>query len=279
LKAIEVELTHDPEEFMEWAGLSSQRFHKGFKTEEDYWRWLTCLPEDEVEDEGKTKEESITLEERRVKYDALLEKRFPQGWKRMAGKKKEVDTTKIPKGHGKARLEVMGRFREWLSTTIYGLEAAAATAAKEGQVSDTVAKDDQVATDATQVTEDLMKISFRTTTPPPPIIALPTLTPRELSLIDPERPLPLSYTATSALEYFKARPRWEQLLDSRKKEAEIVAERQKRNSKEKTAVQIAKEDKKTVSVDTVLSPSGPGATPFPTPVVAMDMKDRKVLGV
>jgi hypothetical protein len=279
LKAIEVELTHDLEEFMEWAGLNSQRFHKGFKTEEDYWRWLTCLPEDE----GGTKEESMTLEERRVKYDALLEKRFPQGWKRMAGKKKEVDTTKIPKGHGKARLEVMGRFREWLSTTIYGLEAAASTAAKEtrkeGQVSDTVAKDEQMATDATQVTEDLMKISLRPTTPPPPIIALPTLTPRELSLIDPEKPLALSYTATSALEYFNATPRWEQLLESRKKEAEIVAERQKRNSKENSAVQIAKEDRKTVSVDTVLSPSGPGATPFPTPVVAMDMKDRKVLGV
>jgi hypothetical protein len=207
LKAIEIELTHDPKEFMAWAGLDPVRFDQGFKSEDDYFLWLTC----------QTDENEGTPEEKKEKYERLLEKRFPQGWKRMAGRRKEVDTTKMPKGHGKIRLEVMARFRDWVLTTAYGVEAPS----KGPEVN--------------KVAEDLSKLDLA-----PP--AKPSA--REQNLIDPDKYQELSPIDISALEYFGKKPQWESAFEGRKEEAQVMSERQKRNSKENAAVQKAKEDAK-----------------------------------
>ena len=202
-----MELTHDPKEFMAWAGLDPVRFDQGFKSEEDYFLWLTC----------QTDENEGTTEEKKERYEKLLEKRFPQGWKRMAGKRKEVDTTKMPKGHGKVRLEVMARFRDWVLTTAYGVEAPKGTAV------DKVAK-------------DLSKMTLAKTVSPPSA--------REQNLLDPDKYQELSPIDMSALEYFHKKPQWESAFEARREEAKVMSEKQRRNNKENAAAHKAKEDSK-----------------------------------
>jgi hypothetical protein len=204
-----VELTHDPKEFMAWAGLDPVRFDQGFRSEDEYFMWLTC----------QTDENEGTPEEKKVKYERLLEKRFPQGWRRMAGKRKEVDTTKMPRGHGKIRLEVMARFRDWVLTTAYGVEAPSPKG-----------------TEVEKVAKDLSTLDLDKKVPP--------VSAREQNLIDPDRFQELSTIDISALEYFKKKPQWETAFQGRKKEAKVMAERQKRNSKENAAAHKAKEDAK-----------------------------------
>jgi hypothetical protein len=228
LKAIEVELTHDPKEFMAWAGLDPVRFDQGFKSEDDYFMWLTC----------QTDENEGTPEEKKEKYERLLEKRFPQGWKRMAGKRKEVDTTKMPKGHGKIRLEVMARFREWVLTTVYGVEAPSPRGTDK-------------------VAEDLSKLDLKTK---PPVSA------REQNLIDPDKFQELSPIDISALEYFDKKPQWESAFEGRKEEAKVMSERQKRNNKENAAVHKAKEDAKAEKAAPV-SEEGPS-------IIATDVRSK-----
>jgi hypothetical protein len=205
---------------MAWAGLDPVRFDQGFKSEDDYFMWLTC----------QTDENEGTPEEKKEKYEKLLEKRFPQGWKRMAGRRKEVDATKMPKGHGKVRLEVMARFRDWVLTTAYGVEAPSPRGTEK-------------------VAEDLNKLELAKTVPPPDSA-------REQNLIDPDKFQELSPIDISALEYFKKKLQWESAFDGRKEEAKVMSERQKRNSKENAAVQKAKEDAKAKSLAPV-SEEGP----------------------
>jgi hypothetical protein len=215
---------------MAWAGLDPGRFDQGFKSEDDYFKWLTC----------QTDENEGTPEEKKEKYEKLLEKRFPQGWKRMAGRRKEVDTTKMPKGHGKVRLEVMARFRDWVLTTAYGVEAPSPRGTEK-------------------VAEDLSKLDLAKTVPPP-------VSAREQNLIDPDKYQELSPIDVSALEYFKKKPQWESAFEGRKEEAKVMSERQKRNSKENAAVQKAKEDAKAKSLAPV-SEEGPS-------VVAADGRSK-----
>lgn len=205
---------------MEWAGLDSERFEQGFKTEADYFMWLTCQTNFDSRDaEGKNKE----------KYEVLLEKRFPQGWKKMAGRKKEADPTKMPRGHGKIRLEVMARFRDWLLTTAYRVEAPVSP--------DVMEKVDTII-DSSQVETDLSKLSItdKPASNPNPVSA------REQNLIDPEKYQELSPNDLSALDYFNKTAQWQTAFEGRKEEAKIMAERQKRNHKESVAVQKAKEE-------------------------------------
>jgi hypothetical protein len=211
-----VELTHDAQEFMDWAGLDSDRFNQGFNTEADYFLWLTCQSHLNLNDSEGTKE----------KYEEILENRFPQGWKRMAGRRKEADPTKMPRGHGKIRLEVMARFRDWLLTTAYGVEAPVSP------------KADKAVTpaDSTQVTADLAKLDISDKTPVKPISA------REQNLVDPSKPQELSPIDLAALDYFKKTSEWQSAFNGRKKEATIMAERQHRNNKESADHQKAKED-------------------------------------
>jgi hypothetical protein len=190
--------------------------------------WLTC----------QTDENEGTPEEKKEKYERLLEKRFPQGWKRMAGKRKEVDTTKMPKGHGKIRLEVMARFREWVLTTVYGVEAPSPRGTDK-------------------VAEDLSKLDLKTK---PPVSA------REQNLIDPDKFQELSPIDISALEYFDKKPQWESAFEGRKEEAKVMSERQKRNNKENAAVHKAKEDAKAEKAAPV-SEEGPS-------IIATDVRSK-----
>jgi hypothetical protein len=204
---------------MAWAGLDPVRFDQGFKSEDDYFMWLTC----------QTDENEGTPEEKKEKYEKLLEKRFPQGWKRMAGRRKEVDTTKMPKGHGKVRLEVMARFRDWVLTTAYGVEAPSPKVTEK-------------------VADDLSKLKLDKTVPP--------VSAREQNLIDPDKYQELSLIDISALDYFNKKPQWETAFEGRREEAQVMSERQKRNSKENAAVHKAKEDAKVKSLAPV-SEEGP----------------------
>jgi len=210
---------------MAWAGLDANRFEQGFKSEDDYFMWLTC----------QTNENEGTSEEKKAKYERLLEKRFPQGWKRMAGRRKEVDNTKMPKGHGKIRLEVMARFRDWMLTTAYGVEAPSP------RVSEKVDK----------VTEDVNKLDLAP--PAKPVSA------REQNLIDPAKFQELSPIDISALEYFRKKPQWESAFEGRREEAKVMSERQKRNNKENAAVQKAKEDAIAKKATPVSEESGSGS--------------------
>lgn len=169
--------------------------------------WLTC----------QTDKNEGTPEEKKEKYERLLEKRFAQGWKRMAGKRKEVDNTKMPKGHGKVRLEVMARFRDWILTTAYGVEAPSPRGTEK-------------------VADDLSKMNLAKTVPPPSA--------REQNLLDPDKFQELSPIDMSALEYFHKKPQWESAFEGRKEEAKVMSERQKRNDKENAAAHKAKEDAK-----------------------------------
>lgn len=195
---------------MAWAGLDADRFEQGFKSEDDYFMWLTC----------QTDENEGTSEEKKENFERLLEKRFPQGWKKMAGRRKETDNTKMPKGHGKIRLEVMARFRDWMLTTAYGVEAPSP------RVTEKVDK----------VADDLNKLDLAP--PAKPVSA------REQNLIDPAKFQELSPIDISALEYFRKKPQWESAIEGRREEAKVMSERQKRNNKENAAVQKAKEDAK-----------------------------------
>lgn len=251
LKAIEVELTHDPKEFMDWAGLDLKRFDRGFETETDYFMWLTCLVDNN---------QGTNSEERKVKYERLLEKRFPQGWKRMAEAKRSADPTKMPKGHGKIRLDVLNKFRDWLATTIYGTEAKDKVDAVKGEGT--------TETDSAQaITTDMSNLSIGQSSPPPPSATAPVPSAREQNLLNPETFLPLSFTANAALDYFGKVPEHQALFDARKQEATVMAERQKRNMKENTDSQKAKEEAAAAKAKDV-------PLPPPTPVVATDEKER-----
>lgn len=223
LKAIEVELTHDAQEFMNWAGLDSARFEKGFKSETDYFMWLTC----------QTNQQEGTPEEKKAKYERLLEKRFPQGWKRMAGKRKEADTTKIPKGHGKIRLEVMARFREWLLTTAYGVEAPVSP-----KITDKVSG----------VETDLEKLKLSEPAKP---------SAREQNLVNPDKYQELSSIDLAALDHFGKKEQWQSAFEGRREEARIMSERQKRNMKENTDHHKAKEEVQEVKKPAYVYEEGP----------------------
>ena len=209
---------------MDWAGLDSARFEQGFKSEDDYFMWLTCQND---HSEG-------TEDEKKVKYSALLEKKFPQGWKKMAGRRKEADPTKMPRGHGKIRLEVMARFRDWLLTTAYGVEAPVSPRVGHPVGSTT--------TDSTEgVTTGISNLKL------PEKIVAPPMTPvsaREQNLLDPERYQQLSPDDISALKHFGKIAQWQTVFDGRKQEAKVMADRQKRKVKENTDHQKAKEEAK-----------------------------------
>jgi len=249
LKAIEVELTHDPKEFMDWAGLDSERFERGFETETDYFMWLTCLVDN---DQG------TNSGERNEKYERLLEKRFPQGWRRMAEAKRSADPTKMPKGHGKIRLDVLNKFRDWLATTIYGPEDTVKVDKVKGEV-------DTETDPAQAVTTEMSNLSIDKTSPPP--APAPVLSAREQNLLNPDTFLPLSFTANAALDYFGKVPEHQALFDARKQEATVMAEKQKRNMKENTDSQKAKEEAAAAKAKDV-------PLPPPTPVIATDEKER-----
>jgi len=208
---------------MDWAGLDSVRFEQGFKSEKDYFMWLTC----------QTNDSESTEVEKKFKYEALLEKRFPQGWKKMAGRRKEADPTKMPRGHGKIRLEVMARFRDWLLTTAYGVEAPVSP--KADQPVDR-------GTDPTEgITTGISNLKL------PEKIVAPPMTPvsaREQNLLDPERYQQLSPDDISALKHFGKIAQWQTVFDGRKQEAKVMADRQKRKVKENTDHQKAKEEAK-----------------------------------
>ena len=234
---------------MDWAGLDSERFEQGFETETDYFMWLTCLVD---HDQG------ADSEERKVRYESLLEKRFPQGWKRMAEAKRSADPTKMPKGHGKIRLDVLNKFRDWLATTIYGPEAKDKVDAVKGEGS--------TATDSAQaITTEMSNLSIDKTSPPP--APAPVLSPREQNLLNPDTFVALSFTANSALKYFRKVPEHQALFDARKQEATVMAEKQKRNMKENADSQKAKADAAAAKATDV-------PLPPPTPVVATDEKER-----
>jgi hypothetical protein len=220
LKAVEVELTSDPLEFMKWAGLDSIRFERGFETEKEYWLWLTCLTD---ESQGANEEE------RKEKYEALMQKRLPQGWRVMAAKKSgEKDSTKMPKGHTKVRLEVMARFRDWLKTTIYAPQTPPVKA-------DPTAPIDNDSTEP-DVSSALSSLTLGTSPPPASHSNRTPPDPKEQNLVDPAKPRELSFSAHSALEYFGKVSEWDQLFQSRKEEARVMADRQARNNKERAAV-------------------------------------------
>jgi hypothetical protein len=259
LKAIEVELTHDPEDFMQWAGLDSDRFYQGFKTETEYWMWLTCLVDD---DQG------TNPEERKEKYGRLLEKNFPQGWRRMAESKRSADPTKMPKGHGKVRLDVLNRFRDWLGTTIYGAEAKAK--AKVDEENNEAITTTSPADSSQAITTDMSNLSINNENEKsgPPPAPNPVLSAREQNLLDPDKFLALSYTANSALEHFNKVSEHQAMFDARKQEATVMAEKQKRNMKESADSRKAKEE-------AAAEAAKARAVPPPTPVMTTGEKERE----
>lgn len=204
LPAVEVDLTHDPVQFMEWAGLDHARWQQGFATERDFWQWLACLP-DNVE--------SLTADEQAEKKDELFKKRFAQGWKRLAKQKQgQKDNTKMPKGHSKARVEVMERFRAYIKSTLY-----ADTPVPEPTAD---AEVDKVAGDLGAASIEPLSSPALSKTEPPPVL-------------DPASPRGLSDRAQDALTYFCKINDWHTLLDQRRAEAFELAERQQRRFKEK----------------------------------------------
>jgi hypothetical protein len=289
LKALEVELTSDPLQFMEWAGLDPIRFEQGFQTEKQYWLWLTCLTDEDQGADDKEREE---------KYEALMQKRFPQGWRVMAMKKSgEKDSTKMPKGHTKVRLEVMVRFREWLKTTIYvpkpttlvagSEEAGPAAIEQDGQAKDE-AEAPSPSIDTSPTIVKLASLILGPSPPPPTTTNTDTLSatpgPKEQNLVNPDKPKELSHNAQSALEYFGKVPEWSNLFEGKKQEAKILADRQARNNKERAAVfdlasktgapegQGPSSQIQFTPIDTV---SG-GAMAVPTPVVRKEGEGKVV---
>lgn len=287
LKALEVELTSDPLQFMEWAGLDPIRFEEGFQTEKQYWLWLTCLPD---EDQGADDQE------REGKYEALMQKRFPQGWRVMAVKKSgEKDSTKMPKGHTKVRLEVMARFREWLKTTIYAPKPTTSMSGSKETGSSPAEQDGSEkdgatlplpSIDASATAAELASLSLNSS--PPTTTSTETLSatpgPKEQNLVNPDKPRELSYNAHSALEYFGKVPEWSKLFEVKKQEARVMADGQARNNKERAAVfDLASKTGPTegqgppsqvqpMPIDTV---SG-GAMAVPTPVVRKEGEGKVV---
>lgn len=161
----------------------------------------------------------------------------------------EKDSTKMPKGHTKVRLEVMARFREWLKTTIYAPKPTTPIAGSE-EAGPTLAEQDGQAKDAAAVPSPSIDTSTTaaklaslalgcspptTTTTDTDTLSAP-LGPKEQNLVDPDRPRELSYNANAALEYFGKVPEWSKLFEGKKQEAKVMADRQARNNKERAAV-------------------------------------------
>ena len=187
LKAIEVDLTDDPDAFMLWAGLDPIRYAKGFKTEKDFWRWMACLPDDI---ESMTREEQGT-----VKKQIFSDKRFAQGWKRLARQKSEKDSVKMPKGHSKARVEVMARFREYIKSTLYS-DSPIPT---------------PLSTTSPPTGDDGSKLDP----------GFPTSqTETHLPTLDPANPRSMSDRAQDALEHFGKTGVWRSILEERRVEAD-----------------------------------------------------------
>lgn len=195
LKAVEVDLTDDPDQFMAWAGLDPVRWQQGFKTERDFWRWIACLPDDI---------DSLSLSDQMSKKEEVFAKRFAQGFKKLARQRPgQSDGVKMPKGHSKARVEVMERFRNYIKSTLY-----ADTPVPE-PVDDGTA--DKLAGKASQLS--IATGSPSDTRPP---------------LLDPQKPRALSDRAQDALKYFDKVNDWQELLAQRMMEATELAERQQR---------------------------------------------------
>lgn len=195
LKAVEVDLTDDPDQFMEWAGLDPKRFQQGFKTERDFWRWLACLQDDI---------ESSTVEEQMKKKGEIFEKRFAQGWKKLARQRPgQADDTKMPKGHSKARAEVMKRFRNYVKSTIYA----------DTPVPEPIdgSKIDKLVGEA-----EMLRLEEPSPTDTQPLV------------LDPQKPRELSDRAQDALKYFGKVQSWHGMLAERQVEAAELAERQQR---------------------------------------------------
>lgn len=191
LKAVEVDLTDDPEQFMAWAGLDPVRFEKGFKTERDFWRWLACLPDDI---------EEISLEAQSAKRDEVFSKRFAQGWRKMAEQKAGQDNTKMPKGHSKARAEVVARFRDYIKSTLYA---------------DTPVR--AIDNEADRVTTDMSQLDINSS----PVE-------KEPPMLDAGKPRLLSDRAKDALDFFGKTDTWKSMLDQRRLEAKELVGRQRR---------------------------------------------------
>lgn len=193
LKAIEVDLTDDPVEFMRWAGLDHERHARGFKTEKEFWRWMACLPDDY---------DTLSSGEQMKLKEEVMGKRFAQGWKRLARQKTEKSPVKMPKGHSKARVEVMARFREYIKSTIYA--------------------DTPITTTTESLVSEVSKLELG-----------PTASPIESTppALDPAHPRTLSDRAQEALDHFGKTNVWNSVFDERKAEAVQLAERQSRRSK------------------------------------------------
>jgi len=235
---------------MDWAGLDSARFEEGFESEDDYFMWLTC----------QTNDSESTEVEKKVKYEALLEKKFPQGWKKMAGRRKEADPTKMPRGHGKIRLEVMARFRDWLLTTAYGVEAPVSP-----RVGHPVGSTTTESTDGVTAGVSNLKLPEKIAASP-----IKAVSAREQNLLDPEKYQQLSPDDISALKHFGKTAEWQTVFDGRKQEAKVMADRQKRKIKENTDHQKAKEDAK-------LAKETPIAVKEEVPVVTGSGNERDVI--
>jgi hypothetical protein len=257
LKAVEVELTSDPLEFMKWAGLDPDRFERGFETEKEYWLWLTCLTD---ENQGANEEE------RKEKYEALMQKRFPQGWRVMAAEKSgEKDSTKMPKGHTKVRLEVMARFRDWLKTTIYAPQDSTPKVAPTSPTDNGSIKPTSL--DISSTADQISSLTLGTSPPTTTQSTRPPLDPKEQNLVDPAKPRELSSSAHSALEYFGKISEWDKLFQSRKEEARVMADRQARNNRERAAVFVQ---------PSVVPTSAIVSEPVPIPVSRKEEEGRKL---
>lgn len=204
LKAIEVDLTDDPDKFMIWAGLDPERFARGFKTEKDFWRWMACLPDDI--------EQMSEEEQMKKKEEVFGTKRLAQGWKRLARQKADKDAmVKMPKGHSKARVEVMARFREYIKSTLYADTPVPSSTTNTG-----------AGTETNDITSEVSKLELG-----PPESPVETHPPT----LDPANPRTMSDRAKEALDHFGKTNVWKSILEERRVEAEQLAERQQRRSK------------------------------------------------
>lgn len=164
---------------------------------------MACLPDDI--------EQMSPEEQMKKKEEVFGTKRFAQGWKRLARQKADKDAmVKMPKGHSKARVEVMARFRDYIKSTLYADTPIPSTTT----TTTTAGTDD--------ITSEVSKLELG-----PPASPVETHQPT----LDPANPRTMSDRAKEALDHFGKTNVWKSILEERRVEAEQLAERQQRRSK------------------------------------------------
>lgn len=196
---------------------------------------------DEVDAEPVVSGKQAGIEPAREALLATLggyDKHLAIGWRRQARRKPSAtiggddDDVKIPKGHGAIRMEVLHRFREWLRGTIYvdiPIRTEDGEDTPEGQqISLQSAKDS--AKDLIMPISTLAVSTSSAVSPTDHTIGDPSDMAKK-SMVDPDLPSMLDAAAEEALKYFGKKEGYELVFATRREEARVMAERQRRRVK------------------------------------------------